>query len=58
MNIYGSLMDIFDEKTKDIYDEKQKFLTKTYTFMTSLSAKRKKQTPIFKRIIPPMQNAR
>ncbi len=28
MNIYGSLMDIFDEKNKDIYVEKKTFLTK------------------------------
>ena len=24
MNIYGSLMDIFDEKNKDIFDQKTK----------------------------------
>ena len=30
MNIYGSLMDIFDEKNKDIYVEK----TKTKTLLT------------------------
>ena len=37
MNIYGSLMDIFDEKNKDIYVEtKQRHLcrNKTKTFMT------------------------
>ena len=28
MNIYGSLMDIFDEKNKDVCDEKQIFTTK------------------------------
>ena len=26
MNIYGSLMDIFDEKNKDIVDEKNELL--------------------------------
>ena len=28
MNIYGSLMDIYDEKNKDVCDEKQIFMTK------------------------------
>ncbi len=28
MNIYGSLMDIYDEKNKDVCDEKQIFTTK------------------------------
>ena len=28
MNIYGSLMDIYDEKKKDVCDEKQIFTTK------------------------------
>ena len=28
MNIYGLLMDIFDEKNKDIYVETKTFLTK------------------------------
>ena len=26
MNIYGSLMDIYDEKNKDVYDEKKRHL--------------------------------
>ena len=35
MNIYGSLMDIYDEKNKDVCDEKQIFTTKkTKTFMS------------------------
>ena len=36
MNIYGSLMDIFDEKNKNIFDEKNKdiFDKKTKTFLT------------------------
>ena len=35
MNIYGSLMDIYDEKNKDVCDEKQIFMTKnTKTFTT------------------------
>ena len=35
MNIYGSLMDIYDEKNKDVCDEKQIFMTKKQkTFMS------------------------
>ena len=39
MNIYGSLMDIFDQKNKDIIDPQ-----KTKTFM---SKKRKNATPSY-----------
>ena len=33
MNIYGSLMDIYDEKNKDVYDEGQKTFLSKHCFM-------------------------
>ena len=57
MNIYGSLMDIFDQKNKDIYVEKDKNIFDEETnSLLSLTTSRQKLHKLFfaeKRLICP-----
>ncbi len=57
MNIYGSLMDIFDQKNKDIYVEKDKNIFDEETnSLLSLTTSRQKLHNLFfaeKRLICP-----